>query len=250
VKIDCLSIFPEMIRDCLQYGVLGKAFERGLVDIDHHDIRAFTTDKHNRVDDVPYGGGAGMVFKPEPVVRALRHVTQPPCLVIHPAPAAPRFDQSVALELSEKLQSGTQLVFIASRYEGLDHRVVSQFVNREYALGDFIISGGEMAIAMMIDAILRFVPDVLGNPESHQTESFHDHLLEHPHYTRPPVFEGQGVPEVLQQGHHEHIRKWRKRESIKRTFMYRPDLLALAELDKEGRTMLAAIREETHGAEE
>lgn len=244
MRIDCLSIFPELLSQVLSFGVIGKAQERDLIQIIQHDIRAYTRDKHQRVDDIPYGGGAGMVFKPDPVIYALRDIKKEHCLVIHPAPAAPRFDQNAAGELTELLIQGRQLIFIASRYEGLDHRVVEHYVDREYSLGDFIISGGELAVAAMVDATVRLLPNVLGNPESPETESFSEPLLEHPHYTRPPDFEGMEVPEVLLSGHHERIRLWRKRESLAKTLKLRPDLLAHAELDAESRAILNSLSEE------
>jgi tRNA (guanine37-N1)-methyltransferase len=246
MRIDCLSIFPDLLSQVLSFGVIGKAQERHLIQIKQHDIRTYTRDKHQRVDDIPYGGGAGMVFKPDPVIYALRDIKRDHCLVIHPAPAAPRFDQNVAGELAELLIGGRQLIFIASRYEGLDHRVVEHYVDREYSLGDYIISGGELAVAAMVDATVRLLPGVLGNPESPETESFSEPLLEHPHYTRPPDFEGLEVPEVLLSGHHERIRLWRKRESIAKTLKFRPDLLIHAELDAESRKILHSLRD-NHG---
>lgn len=240
MKIDCLSIFPELLQHALSFGVIGKAQERQLVTVSQHDIRSYAKDKHQHVDDIPYGGGAGMVFKPEPVVEALRAVSSEAAIVIHPAPAAPPFNQDVARELS----SSKHLIFIASRYEGLDHRVVQHFVHREYSLGDYVLSGGELAVSVMIDAIVRLLPGVLGNPESSVAESFSDGLLEHPHYTRPPDFEGLKVPDVLLNGNHELIRQWRKRESLKKTLAYRPELLENSDLDDEARKMLQALKTE------
>ena len=238
MRIDCLSIFPELLDGVLRFGVIGKAVERGILNIHQHDIRSFTRDKHQRVDDIPYGGGAGMVFKPDPVIYALRAIAKPDALVIHPAPAAPRFTQTAAHELALILQKGVPLVFIASRYEGLDHRVVENYVHREYSLGDYILSGGEIAAAAMIDAIVRLIPEVLGNPESSVTDSFTEDVLEHPHYTRPPDFEGMKVPDILLNGHHEQIRLWRKRESLIKTLRFRPDLLENRVLDTESLQIL------------
>ncbi|PIE01656.1 MAG: tRNA (guanosine(37)-N1)-methyltransferase TrmD [Acidobacteria bacterium] len=241
MKIDCLSIFPELLTHALGFGVIGRACQRGLIQLHQHDIRSFTTDKHQRVDDLPYGGGAGMVFKPEPVTAALKSVQTQKALVIHPSPSAPLFTQEIAQELSSR----DHLIFIASRYEGLDQRVIDHHVHREYSLGDYVISGGELAVAVMVDAIIRLVPGVLGNPESSQTESYSDGLLEHPHYTRPAEFEGHKVPEVLQNGHHTLIEQWRKRESLKATWLKRPDLLEKRDLSLEEKRILHAIEEET-----
>lgn len=219
--IDCLSIFPGIIDQALGESIPGKARERGIVEIRQHDIREFATDKHHKVDDIPYGGGAGMVFKPEPVVAALRKVVKPGSLVIHPSPAAPRLRQKDV----EELATLPHLVFIASRYEGLDQRVIDHHVDREYSIGDFVISGGELACAAIIDAVVRLLPGALGKEESHLEDSFSQGLLDHPHYTRPANFEGLAVPEVLQSGNHEKIRQWRREQALERTRRYRPDLL-------------------------
>ncbi len=238
MRIDCLSIFPEIIRAALSESIPGKAQERELVEIRHRDLREFAADKHNKVDDIPYGGGVGMVFKPEATVAAIRAVRRPGALVIHPSPAAPRLTQADVLELSRR----EHLIFLASRYEGLDQRVAAHFVDREYAVGDFVYSGGELAVAMMIDAVVRLLPGVIGKRESFQQDSFFAGILDHPHYTRPPDFEGLEVPEVLLSGNHEQIRRWRKRQALERTWRYRPDLLETLSLDAEAREMLADIK--------
>ncbi len=221
MRIDCLSIFPELIGDVLVHSIPGKAQERGLVSIHQHNIRDHAVDKHHKVDDIPYGGGAGMVFKPEPVVAAIRAVRSEEALVIHPSPAAPRLTQADIIELAR----APHLIFLASRYEGLDQRVIDHFVDREYSIGDFVISGGELACAVMIDAIVRLLPGAIGKEESFQEDSFYTGLLDYPHYTRPPDFEGYCVPEVLQSGNHEKIRRWRREQARARTRRFRPDLL-------------------------
>lgn len=240
MRIDCLSIFPQMIADALNHSIPARAQEKGLLEIVQHDIRDHTTDKHLKTDDIPYGGGAGMVFKPEPVVAALNAVRRPDSLVIHPSPAAPRMTQADVRMLSQR----PHLVFIASRYEGLDQRIIDAHVDLEFAVADFVVSGGELPVAMMIDAVVRMLPGALGKQESFEADSFYDGLLDHPHYTRPPEFEGMEVPAVLREGHHEKIRIWRKQESLRRTLLYRPDLLALADLDKEARKLLHKLRAE------
>lgn len=221
-RIDCLSIFPEIIEGALGYSIPAKARERGLLTIQQHNIRDYATDKHQKVDDIPYGGGVGMVFKPEPTVRAIRALLGPKTLVIHPSPAAPKLTQQDICELA----GVDHLLFIASRYEGLDQRVIDHYVDREYSIGDFVISGGELACAVMIDAIVRLIPGAIGKESSYKEDSFYTGMLDHPHYTRPAVFEDLPVPAVLQSGNHEKIRQWRAEQALERTRRLRPDLLA------------------------
>jgi len=240
MRIDCLTIFPEIIEGALSASIPAKARERGIFELHCHDLRDYSQNKHFKIDDIPYGGGVGMVFTPGPIVRAIEAVRQPHSLVIHPSPVAPRLTQKNLLELREH----SHLILIASRYEGLDQRVIEHHVDREYSLGDFVISGGELACAVMIDAIVRLLPGALGKSESFEEDSFFNGLLDYPHYTRPPEFEGLTVPEVLQSGHHEKIRLWRKRQSLERTLRIRPDLLEQVDLDKESRRILAELRSE------
>ena len=169
----------------------------------------------------PYGGGAGMVFKPEPVVEAIRAIRTEDALVIHPSPAAPRLTQQDIIELSHR----SHLIFLASRYEGLDQRVIDHFVDREYTIGDFVISGGELACAVMIDAVVRLLPGAIGKESSYRQDSYFQGILDYPHYTRPADFEGLSVPEVLLSGNHEKIRLWREERAMARTRRFRPDLL-------------------------
>ncbi|WP_420038294.1 tRNA (guanosine(37)-N1)-methyltransferase TrmD [Sulfidibacter corallicola] len=238
MRIDCLSIFPGIIADALKHSIPGRAQANGLLQIHHHDLRTWATDKHSKVDDIPYGGGVGMVFKPEPAMAAIRELrAQGEALVIHPSPAAPRLTQADVIELS----GHRHLIFLASRYEGLDQRVIDRCVDREYSIGDYVISGGELACAVMIDAVARMVPGVVAKQASVVEDSFYNGLLDYPHYTRPPVYEDMDVPAVLQSGNHEHIRRWRKREALARTLAHRPDLLEGAELDGEARTMLREL---------
>ncbi|MCB1049804.1 MAG: tRNA (guanosine(37)-N1)-methyltransferase TrmD [Acidobacteria bacterium] len=240
MRISCLSLFPEIIQGALSHSIPGKAQERELFQLEHVQIRDFALDKHRSVDEIPYGGGAGMVLKPEPVVAAIRSVKQPDSLVIHPSPSGIPFTQTLAKQLANQ----PHLILIASRYEGLDQRVIDGWVDLEVSLGDFVISGGELACAVMIDAISRLIPGVVGKLESIQEESFEDGLLEHPQYTRPPEFEGRSIPEVLLSGHHEHIRKWRRKERIRRTRARRPDLFARFQPDKEALKLLKELDQE------
>lgn len=238
MHIDCLSIFPEIIEGSLAHSIPGKAQERGLLTITQHNIRDYTDDKHHKTDDIPYGGGVGMVFKPQPVAEALEKLRSSETVVIHPSPAAPRLLQADIVALSQK----KHLLFIASRYEGLDQRIIDAYVDLEFSIGDYVISGGELATAVMIDAIVRLLPGAIGKEESFQQDSFFNGLLDYPHYTRPPVFQDQGVPDVLLSGHHEKIRRWRKEQALKRTLRHRPDLLEKCELDKEARKMLRDLK--------
>ncbi len=244
MRIDCLSIFPEIIRGALSCSIPDKAREKGLVAIHCHDIRDYATDKHRKVDDTPYGGGAGMVFKPEPAAAAIAAVRGPDSLVIHPSPAAPRLKQADVVALSQR----SHLIFLASRYEGVDQRVIDRCVDLEFSLGDFVISGGEMACAVIIDAVIRLLPGAIGKEESYREDSFFNGLLDCPHYTRPPEFEGAQVPKTLLSGNHELIRRWRKRQALARTLRYRPDLLETADLDEEARRTLAELRAEKPAA--
>jgi len=240
MDIDCLTIFPEIIEGALSASIPAKARDRNLFNLTCHDLRQFTEDKHQKVDDIPYGGGVGMVFKPEPMIRGIRQLRREDSLVIHPSPAAPRLLQRDIVELAKH----PHLVLIASRYEGLDQRVIDHHVDREYSIGDFVISGGELACATIIDALVRLIPGALGKSESFESDSFFHGILDYPHYTRPPVYEGHEVPEILQSGHHEHIRLWRKRQALARTRKYRPDLLNDADLDDEALAILDALKGE------
>lgn len=239
MRIDCLSIFPEIIQNALNHSIPGKAQQRDLLQLTHHDIRSYATGKHRKTDDIPYGGGVGMVFKPEPVATAIEHIRTPTSLVIHPSPAAPRLTQSHVTALAQK----PHLIFVASRYEGLDQRIIDSHVDLEFSIGDYVISGGELACAVMIDAIIRLLPGAISKEESYQEDSFFNGILDYPHYTRPPEFQGQKVPSVLISGHHEHIRRWRRERALESTLALRPDLLEGLELDEEGRQMLNQLKD-------
>jgi len=229
-----------MIHDALNHSITARAQARDILTINHIQLRDFAYDKHQKVDDVPYGGGVGMVFKPEPAIAAIQSVNIKNSLVIHPSPAAPRFDQEAANELADR----SELVFIASRYEGLDQRVIDQQVDREYSLGDFVISGGELADAVMIDAIVRLLPGAIGREKSYREDSFFNGLLDYPHYTRPPIYDGMSVPDVLLEGHHRRIDQWRRKQALKRTSLLRPDLLRQASLSAEDRALLCELDDE------
>jgi tRNA (guanine37-N1)-methyltransferase len=224
MRIDAISIFPEFFQ-VLDISLVGKAQKQSLLDIQIHDLRDFTEDKHKTVDDTPFGGGAGMIMKPEPWALALNSVLTPESIVIFPSPAGVPFKQSTARELA----GAKHLVFACGRYEGIDQRVVEYASTRakvvEVSLGDYVLNGGEVAAVAIIEAVVRLVPGVIGNSESLAEESHSDGLLEYPGYTKPALWRGMSVPEVLLSGNHAEIEKWRKDQSIERTRRIRPDLL-------------------------
>jgi tRNA (guanine37-N1)-methyltransferase len=224
VRIDIVSIFPEFFG-VLDVSLLGKARERGLINVDVHDLRDFTSDKHRTVDDTPYGGGAGMVMKPEPWGLAIDSVLTPETVVVFPTPAGEPFTQAIARELALE----QHLVFACGRYEGIDQRVTDYAGSvarvRELSLGDYVLNGGEVAVTAMIEALGRLVPGMVGNPESLTEESHEDGLLEYPSYTKPAEWRGRAVPEVLTSGNHAAIAAWRHEQQVERTKRVRPDLL-------------------------
>ena len=246
MTIDVVTIFRSMLEQPLAAGVLGRAIERGTLDVKVHDLRDFTTDRHRVVDDVPYGGGPGMVLKPEPLFRALDAIETDrgrPLTVVLTSPQGRRFTQAEAQRLSRV----EHLVLLCGRYEGVDERVRER-VTEEISIGDYVLSGGELPALVILDAVGRLVPGVVGDEQSVAEESFSRGLLDFPQYTRPaevagPDRSGPGlkVPDVLLSGHHGEIRRWRKREAVSRTLERRPDLLAGAELDEEEQEILREL---------
>jgi tRNA (guanine37-N1)-methyltransferase len=234
---DILTIFPEIFRSPLSESLIKKALDKGLVQVRVWNLRDFTEDRHRTTDDYPYGGGAGMVMKAEPIFRAVEEIkSQDPeaCSVLL-TPQGERFHQGLAKELGGQ----KHWILICGRYEGLDERVRQGLVDREISIGDYILNGGEIPALVFMEVISRYVPGFLGSEQSVEEESFSDGLLEYPQYTRPPSFRGMEVPEVLLSGHHAEIKRWRRRESLKRTYLRRPDLLEKAELSEEEREYLA-----------
>jgi tRNA (guanine37-N1)-methyltransferase len=242
MRYEILTIFPEFFTSIFSFGVLSRAQENGLIKINIHDIRRFSSDKHRTVDDKPYGGGSGMVLKPEPLGSALESVkrTSEKSLVILTSPQGERFSDKMARELSRY----EQLILISGRYEGIDERIRELYVDREISIGDYVLTGGEYAVSIIIDAISRFIPGVLGNEASPYDDSFREGLLEHPQYTRPESFMGKTVPEILLSGNHKEIEKWRRRESIKRTFFRRLDLLDRTRLTMEDVRLINQLKKE------
>lgn len=220
MRIDILTIFPDLVDSFLSASLLGRARTRGLITIEARDLRAETIDVHRTVDDAPFGGGAGMVLMPEPVVAAIEAV-DPPRPLFHLGPAGRPFDQAFARELAEL--PGFSL--LCGRYEGIDARVIDHHCDGEISLGDFVLNGGEVAALAIAEAVGRLVPGVMGNTHSSAEESFGDGLLEYPHYTRPASFRGHDVPEILRSGDHGRIARWRRAQALHRTRIRRPDLI-------------------------
>lgn len=223
-----LTLFPEMINQTLSHSIIGRAVKDGIIDIDAVDIRDFSKDKHRHVDDYPYGGGAGMVMQSQPIYDAYSNVKSKAgdMRVVYLTPQGRKFDQRIAEELSKE----RNLMLLCGHYEGIDERVIEEIVTDEISIGDFVLTGGELAAMCVIDAVARLIPGVLNKEESFENESFSDGLLEYPQYTRPPVFMGNAVPDVLLSGHHANIDKWRREKSLERTYLKRPDLLKNADL--------------------
>ncbi|HTT02214.1 MAG TPA: tRNA (guanosine(37)-N1)-methyltransferase TrmD [Steroidobacteraceae bacterium] len=237
MQIEVVTLFPEMLRAALRYGVVGRALERGLVAFGTEDVRCHATDPHRTVDDRPYGGGPGMVLKPEPLLAAIRaaHARLPAGSPrIYLSAQGERFDQSRARALAAL----PGVLLIAARYEGVDERVVTLGVDHELSIGDYVLSGGELPALVVVDALVRLLPGVLGDERSSIEESFAEGLLDWPHYTRPEVFEGLEVPAVLRSGNHAEVQRWRYRQSVARTWLRRPDLIVAHGLPPEASRML------------
>ncbi len=262
MKFEILTIFPDFFRGPMDHGIVRRAREAGLIDIGVHDLRAFTRDKHRTVDDRPFGGGEGMVFKPEPIFECVESLGM--------APRGARRKQSVVLlsaqgemfrqGVAEELAGLDRLVLVCGRYEGVDERVSEHLADRELSVGDYVLSGGELGACIIVDAVTRLLPGALGNQASAQQESFSysrgsgtgtegpdstcgsGGLLDYPHYTRPAEFRGMPVPEVLVSGNHDEIRRWRRRKALEKTLRNRPDLLEQVVLSDEDRKLIAALR--------
>lgn len=246
MKIDVLTLFPEMFDGVFGASILGKAKEKGIVSLEAINFRAYSGNKHNTVDDYPYGGGGGMVLKPEPVFAAVEELkidenVRPRVILM--CPQGVQFTQQKAEELAKE----QHLVLICGHYEGYDERIREYLVTDELSIGDYVLTGGEVPAMVVIDSVVRLLPGVLGNETSAVTDSYSTGLLEHPHYTRPAEFRGWGVPDVLISGHHANIEVWRREQSLLRTLQRRPDLLEQAELtDKERKWLAAKKRQEAH----
>ena len=237
-----LTLFPDMVRDGFQTSITGRAAEKGLLSLDTINIRDFSVNKHNRVDDYPYGGGAGMVMQAEPVYLAYESVakrTGGTPRVLYMSPQGRVFDQRMAEELARE----DELVFLCGHYEGIDERVLQEIVTDEVSIGDYVLTGGELPALVIMDAVSRLLEGVLHNEESAQFDSFHDNLLEYPQYSRPEEWRGRTVPPVLLSGHHANVERWRREQSLIRTRERRPDLLEHAQLTEEDKKFLAKLEE-------
>ena len=245
MRIDILSLFPEMFGGVFGCSITKRAIEKNILDVQITNPRDFAFNKHNQVDDTAYGGGAGMVMKPEPLFRAVEDIKAKTQIenskVILMCPTGKVFTQEKAKELA----NFDQLIFICGHYEGFDNRVVQNLADEVISIGDYVLTGGELPAMVVIDAVSRMLPGVLGSGESAPTDSFYNGLLEYPQYTRPYEYEGSKVPDVLISGHHENIRKWRKYQSLKKTYLKRPDLLENYEFDEESANMLTKIKKKS-----
>lgn len=242
-----LTLFPEMIQQTLSHSIMGRAQKEGHISVEAINIRDYTLNKQKHVDDYPYGGGAGMVMQAQPIYDAYQSIAKKAkgARVVYMTPQGRPFTQRIAEELSKE----ENLVFLCGHYEGIDERIIEEIVTDEISLGDFVLTGGELAAITIIDAVSRLVPGVLGKEDSFADESFSDGLLEYPQYTRPPVFHGKEVPEILLSGHHANIAKWRREQSLIRTVKKRPDLLETAELTAKERQFVERLQEELQETE-
>lgn len=244
MKIDVLTLFPEMFSGVFGQSILQKAAEKSAVHYNVVNFRDYADNKHNTVDDYPYGGGAGMVLKPQPIFDAVAALKEQAdgveTRVILLCPQGDRYDQRKAEELAKE----EHLIFICGHYEGYDERIREHMVTDEISIGDYVLTGGELGAMVVIDSIVRLLPDVLGNEESHRKDSFSTGLLEHPHYTRPADFRGLKVPDVLISGNHKLIEEWRNKEALRRTLLRRPDLLKKIKLTGEQEKWLKEVKKE------
>ena len=244
MKFDIVTIFPDTIDAGLSEGVVARGVASGVLDVQVHDLRDFTTDRHRSVDDMPYGGGPGMVMKPEPLMKAVAHIAATrgtPAAVVLLSPQGRTFTQAEAVRLAAL----GHVALLCGRYEGMDERVRELVATEELSIGDYVLSGGELAALVVVDAVSRLVPGVVGDEQSVAEESFSRGLLDYPHYTRPAEVAGRRVPDVLLSGHHAEVRRWRRKAALARTLARRPELLAEAALDEEDRRLLEEIKKET-----
>lgn len=236
MKIDVLTLFPEMY-ECMNMSIIGRAIEDKYLSIDYINIRDFANNKHNKVDDYPFGGGLGMVMKPEPIYRAIMSVKQENSRVIYLSPKGKIYDQNLANELSKE----EHIVLLCGHYEGIDQRIIDNYITEEISIGDYVLTGGELASMVIIDSVARLIPGVLATEESFQDESHYSGLLEYPQYTRPREFNDLEVPEVLLSGNHKNIAGWRKYKALKDTYLKRPDVFSRYKLDREEKKLFKEI---------
>ncbi len=238
MKIDILTLFPEFFSILASWSIIGRAYNENKVEINSINIRDFSKNKHKKVDDYPYGGGSGMVMKPEPIFDAINSVKNKNSRVIYLSPQGKVFNQKLANELSKE----EHLILLCGHYEGIDNRVIEHYIDEEISIGDFVLTGGEIPAMIIIDAVVRLLPGVLSSDESYIDESHYNGMLEYPQYTRPREFNGNYVPDILLSGNHQKIEEWRREEAIKATFLKRPDLLKKITLSKEEEVILSKIK--------
>jgi tRNA (guanine37-N1)-methyltransferase len=242
MRIDILTLFPELFKPFISTSIMGRAIENNLVNINTHNIRDFAKNKHRQVDDYPYGGGAGMVMAVQPLYDALDHVIGLHDLkptIIYLSPQGRVLDQAMVADYSRH----TNIILLCGHYEGIDQRVIDKYVDQEISIGDYVLTGGELAAMVFVDSVTRLIPGVLGSSDSILEESHTNHLLEYPHYTRPSNYKGDKVPEVLLSGNHKEIDRWRRTQSLKNTLIKRPDMLSKAELSDEDQMLLKELKE-------
>ena len=242
MRIDILTLFPELFKPFISTSIMGRAIDNNLVNINTHNIRDFANNKHRQVDDYPYGGGAGMVMAVQPLYDALDHVIGLHDLkptIIYLSPQGRVLDQAMVADYSRH----TNIILLCGHYEGIDQRVIDKYVDQEISIGDYVLTGGELAAMVFVDSVTRLIPGVLGSSDSILEESHTNHLLEYPHYTRPSNYKGDKVPEVLLSGNHKEIDRWRRTQSLKNTLIKRPDMLSKAELSDEDQMLLKELKE-------
>lgn len=247
MRIDVITLFPDLVRNVIEHGVVGRAADKGLIQLVLWNPREFTTDRHRTVDDRPYGGGPGMLMKVEPLQACIHAVKQqnPEAKLVYLSPQGRILRQN---KLNEAV-GWSNLILLCGRYEGIDERLIQQYVDEEWSIGDYVISGGELAAMICIDAMTRQIPGALGHEDSAELDSFSHGLLDCPHYTRPELINGLKVPDVLLKGHHQHILDWREKQALGRTWQRRPDLLEKVNLDARQRTLLNEFKAETKKSE-
>lgn len=241
-----ITLFPEMIEQMSKFGILGRAIKRGIIELTCWNPRDYTQDRHRTVDDRPYGGGPGMLMKVQPLadaINAARQQAGEEARVIYLSPQGQLLNQQAVINMADRHEQKA-LILIAGRYEGIDERLIKQYVDEEWSIGDYVLSGGEMPALIVIDAVARMLPDVLGDSDSAQQDSFMEGLLDYPHYTRPEEVSGQAVPDVLLSGDHQLIERWRKKQALGRTWLRRPDLLEMLQLDEEQKKWLSEFQKE------
>ncbi|WP_130806915.1 tRNA (guanosine(37)-N1)-methyltransferase TrmD [Senegalia massiliensis] len=234
MKIDVLTLFPNMFTSVLDESIIGRAKENNIVDINYIDIRSFSKNKHKKVDDYPYGGGPGMVMKPEPIYRAIQSVKEDKSRVIYLSPKGKVFNQGLANDFSKE----EHLIFLCGHYEGIDNRIIDNYVTDIISIGDYVLTGGEIPAMAVIDSVVRLIPGVLNSEESFKDESHYNGLLEAPQYTRPREFKGKKVPDILLSGNHKKVDEWRRNESLKLTYKNRPDLLEKINLSEKEKNII------------